>query len=158
MTGRWKGGKSKTTLSPPSHRPLEISLNMVRFPHSHSTAAGNPLFSSITGRVTLNRAKSVNHVPGLKCPLCPRLHRSGRGSERRRRGTQPIVHSPCVIRKAERITNLSRDTALGGAESKGPDAACWQMILGAFRPQTTTEDRKVTNSDRSVPARGNSGS
>jgi len=74
MTGRWKGGKSKTTLSPPSHRPLEISLNMVRFPHSHSTAAGNPLFSSITGRVTLNRAKSVNHVPGLKCPLCPRLH------------------------------------------------------------------------------------
>jgi hypothetical protein len=74
MTGRWKGGKSKTTLSPPSHRPLEISLNMVRFPHSHSTAAGNPLFSSITGRVTLNRAKSVNHVPGLKCQLCPRLH------------------------------------------------------------------------------------
>src|ERR1700692_2646321 len=76
MTGRWKGGKSKTTLSPPSHRPLEISLNMVRFPHSHSTAAGKPLFSSITGRVTLNRAKSVNHVPGLKCQLCPRLHRS----------------------------------------------------------------------------------
>ena len=76
MTGRWKGGKSKKTLSPPSHRPLEISLNMVRFPRPHSTAAGNPLFSSITGRVTLNRAESVNHVPGLKCQLCPRLHTS----------------------------------------------------------------------------------
>jgi hypothetical protein len=38
MTGRWKARKSKTTLSLPSHRPLEISPNTVRFPHSHPTA------------------------------------------------------------------------------------------------------------------------
>jgi hypothetical protein len=75
MTGRWEAGKSKTTLSPPSHRPLEISPDTVRFPHSHSTAAGKPSFSSTTRRVTLYRAKSVNHVPGLKCQLCPRLPR-----------------------------------------------------------------------------------
>jgi hypothetical protein len=30
-----------------------------------------------------------------------------------------------------------------------PGDACWQMLLGAFRPQTTTEDKKVTNSERS---------
>ena len=38
MTGRWKARKSRTTLSLPSHRPLEISPNTVRFPHSHPTA------------------------------------------------------------------------------------------------------------------------
>src|SRR5271168_3110609 len=38
MTGRWKARKSKTTLSLPFHRPLEISPNTVRFPHSHPTA------------------------------------------------------------------------------------------------------------------------
>jgi hypothetical protein len=27
-----------------------------------------------------------------------------------------------------------------------PGDACWQMVLGAFRPQTTTEDKKVTTS------------
>jgi hypothetical protein len=47
---------------------------------------------------------------------------------------------------------LRRSIANGrlyGAESKDPGDACWQMLLGAFRPQTTTEDKKVTNSDRS---------
>src|ERR1700691_1781246 len=38
MTGRWKARKSETTLSLPSHRPLEISPHTVRFPHSHPTA------------------------------------------------------------------------------------------------------------------------
>ena len=32
--------EKQTTLSLPSHRPLEISPNTVRFPHSHPTAAG----------------------------------------------------------------------------------------------------------------------
>jgi hypothetical protein len=31
--------------------------------------------------------------------------------------------------------------------AEGPGDACWQMLLGAFRPQTTTEFKKVTNSD-----------
>jgi hypothetical protein len=31
---------------------------------------------------------------------------------------------------------------LYGAESKDPGDACWQMLLGAFRPQTTTEYKK----------------
>jgi hypothetical protein len=30
-----------------------------------------------------------------------------------------------------------------------PGDACWQMLLGAFRPQTTTEDKKITTSERS---------
>jgi hypothetical protein len=38
MTGRWKARKSNTTLFLPSHRPLEISPNTARFPHSHPTA------------------------------------------------------------------------------------------------------------------------
>jgi hypothetical protein len=29
------------------------------------------------------------------------------------------------------------------AESKDPGDTCWWMLLGAFRPQTTTEDKKV---------------
>ena len=29
---------------------------------------------------------------------------------------------------------------LYGAESKDPGEACWQMLLGAFRPQTTTDE------------------
>ena len=36
------------------------------------------------------------------------------------------------------------------ARIKDPGDACWQMLLGAFRPQTTTEDKKVTNSERSA--------
>jgi hypothetical protein len=28
------------------------------------------------------------------------------------------------------------------AESKDPGDACWQMLFGAFRPETTTEDKK----------------
>jgi len=31
---------------------------------------------------------------------------------------------------------------LHGAESKDPGDACWQMLLGAFRPQPTTEDKQ----------------
>jgi hypothetical protein len=29
-----------------------------------------------------------------------------------------------------------------------PGNACWQMLLGVFPPQTTTEDKKVTDSER----------
>jgi hypothetical protein len=36
---------------------------------------------------------------------------------------------------------------LYGAESKDPGDACWQMLLRAFRPQTTPEDKKVTGFD-----------
>jgi hypothetical protein len=35
------------------------------------------------------------------------------------------------------------------AESKDPGEACWQLFLGAFRPQTTPEDKRVTDSERS---------
>ncbi len=33
-----------------------------------------------------------------------------------------------------------------GAESKDPGDACWQVLFGAFRPQTTREIKKVTAS------------
>src|SRR5882757_7071502 len=34
---------------------------------------------------------------------------------------------------------------------RNPGDACWQILLGAFRPQPTAEDKKVTNSERSRP-------
>jgi hypothetical protein len=39
---------------------------------------------------------------------------------------------------------------LHGAESKDPGDAYWRMLLGAFRPRTTPEDKNVTNSERSA--------
>src|SRR5579863_4779559 len=33
---------------------------------------------------------------------------------------------------------------------RNPGDACWQMLFGAFRPQTTREIEKITHSDRSV--------
>jgi hypothetical protein len=49
-----------------------------------------------------------------------------------------------ILSEALHISIANR--GLYGAESKDPGDACWQMLLGAFRPQTTTEDKKVTNS------------
>jgi hypothetical protein len=45
-------------------------------------------------------------------------------------------------------SHIYSNRGLYGAESKDPGDACWQMLLGPFRPQTTTEDKKVTNSER----------
>src|SRR5882757_1758758 len=63
---------------------------------------------------------------------------------------------PAVFQAPDKAVILSvalrRSIANGGlygAESKDPGDACWQMLLGAFWPQTTTEFKKVTNSDRS---------
>jgi hypothetical protein len=44
-----------------------------------------------------------------------------------------------ILSKALRRSITNRE--LYGAESKDPGDACWQMLLGAFRPQTTTEDK-----------------
>jgi hypothetical protein len=52
-----------------------------------------------------------------------------------------------ILSEALRGSIASRE--LYGAESKDPGDACWQMLLGAFRPQTTTENKKVTISDHS---------
>jgi hypothetical protein len=54
-----------------------------------------------------------------------------------------------ILSEALRRSIANRE--LYGAESKDPGDACWQMLLRAFRPQTTTEDKKVTNSDPSRP-------
>jgi hypothetical protein len=50
---------------------------------------------------------------------------------------------------SEALRRSIANRGLCGAESKDPGDACWQMLLGAFRPQTTTEDKKVTDSERS---------
>src|ERR1700722_19744263 len=34
---------------------------------------------------------------------------------------------------------------------RNPGDACWQMLLGAFRPQTTGEEKKITTSEGSGP-------
>jgi hypothetical protein len=39
-------------------------------------------------------------------------------------------------------SQIYRIQGLYGAESKDPGNASWQMLFGAFRPQTTTEDKK----------------
>ena len=46
--------------------------------------------------------------------------------------------------------HLSIAEGFNGAESKDPCEAYCQMLFGVFRPQTTTEDKKVTNSERSA--------
>jgi hypothetical protein len=52
---------------------------------------------------------------------------------------------------SEALRRSIANGGLYGAESKDPGDACWQMLVGAFRPQTTTEDKKVTNPERSRP-------
>jgi hypothetical protein len=49
---------------------------------------------------------------------------------------------------SEALRRSIANRGLYGAESKDPGDACWQILLGAFRPQTTTEDKKVTDSER----------
>jgi hypothetical protein len=41
---------------------------------------------------------------------------------------------------SEALRKSIANTGLYGAESKDPGDACWQMLLGAFQPRTTTED------------------
>jgi hypothetical protein len=62
---------------------------------------------------------------------------------------------PAVFQAPDKAVILSEalrrsiaNRGLYGAESKDPGDACWQMLLGAFRPQTTPEDNKVTNSEQ----------
>jgi hypothetical protein len=63
---------------------------------------------------------------------------------------------PAVFQAPDKAVILSEalrksiaNRGLHSAESKDPGDACWQMLSGAFRPQTTPEDKKVTDSDRS---------
>jgi hypothetical protein len=49
---------------------------------------------------------------------------------------------------SEALGRSISNRGLYGAESKDPGDAYWQMVVRAFRPHTTTEDKKVTNSDR----------
>jgi hypothetical protein len=43
---------------------------------------------------------------------------------------------------SEALRRSISNRGLYGAESKDPGDACWQMLFRAFRPQTTTEDKK----------------
>jgi len=56
------------------------------------------------------------------------------------------LHHKTVI-LSEALRRSLANKGLYSAESKDPGDACWQMLLGAFRPQTTPEDKKVTNSE-----------
>ena|ERR1700722_1971511 len=64
---------------------------------------------------------------------------------------QPVVFKPPdkAVILSEALHRSIANRGLCGAESKAPGDAWWQMLLGAFRPQTTPEDKKVTNSERS---------
>src|ERR1700729_886351 len=42
---------------------------------------------------------------------------------------------------SEALRRSIANRGLYSAESKDPGDACWQMLLGAFRPQTTPEDK-----------------
>jgi hypothetical protein len=48
---------------------------------------------------------------------------------------------------SEALCRSIANRGLYGAESKDPGDAYWQMLLRAFPPQTTPEDKKVTNSE-----------
>src|SRR5882757_1017207 len=58
--------------------------------------------------------------------------------------TQPdvfnLVHKAVILSEALRRSIANR--GLYSAESKDPGDACWQILLGAFRPQPTPEDKK----------------
>ena len=56
-------------------------------------------------------------------------------------------HKTVILSEAPRGSIASQ--RVYSAESKDPGDACWQMLLGAFRPQTIPEDKNVTNSNRS---------
>jgi hypothetical protein len=90
---------------PTFHRPLEISPNTVRFPHSHPTA-DEKIETLLTDSKKHQLDESVNHVPGLLCQLCPRLH-NPEDDERRRRGTKPGHARTCVIRREPRDLQFS---------------------------------------------------
>jgi hypothetical protein len=49
-------------------------------------------------------------------------------------------HKAVILSEALRRSIANR--GLCSAEPKDPGDACWQMLLGAFRPQTTPEDKK----------------
>jgi hypothetical protein len=51
---------------------------------------------------------------------------------------------------SEALRRSAANRGLYGAESKDLGDACWQMLLGAFRPHTTPEDKIVTDSERSA--------
>jgi hypothetical protein len=64
---------------------------------------------------------------------------------------------PAVFQAPDKAVILSvalrRSIANGGlygAESKDPGDVCWQMLLGAFRPQTTPDCRKPSGAETSV--------
>jgi hypothetical protein len=48
---------------------------------------------------------------------------------------------------SEALRRSIANRGLYRAESKDLGDACWQMLLGAFRPQTTTEDKKSQTSN-----------
>src|ERR1700733_6832924 len=62
---------------------------------------------------------------------------------------EPVTFSlPPERRHPERsASRISHTREFYGAKSKDPGDACWQMVFGAFRPQTTREIKKVTSSD-----------
>jgi hypothetical protein len=60
-----------------------------------------------------------------------------------RRNPTICISSVRQNRHPERsASHIYSNRGLYGAESKDPGDACWQMLLGAFWPQTTTEDKK----------------
>jgi hypothetical protein len=50
---------------------------------------------------------------------------------------------------SEALRRSIANRGLYGAEPKNPGDACWQMLLGAFRPQTAMEDKSVTRTTES---------
>jgi len=63
----------------------------------------------------------------------------------------PTHHKNVILSEALRRYIAKR--GLHSAESKDLGGACWQMLLGAFRPQTTPEDKKSqTPSEAEGPA------
>jgi hypothetical protein len=51
-----------------------------------------------------------------------------------------------IVILSEALRRSIANKGLYGAESKDPGDIYWQMLLGAFRPQTKTDE--VTNSER----------
>src|SRR3984885_8813802 len=84
-----------------------------------------------------------NHMQLIEAATLDRKSGEAEGSAVRHSCAPPLpAHNLSLVILSEALRRPIANRGLYSAESKDPGDACWQMLLGAFRPQTTPEDKK----------------
>jgi hypothetical protein len=143
--------------SPPNNCPIPWQRSFPfqqPSPFCHPERTRISYFAALTG-ATYVVLRKENHMQLFEAATLDRKsgqadlsRRAVEGSAVRHSGAPNLPfynHFPFVI-LSEALRGSIANKGLYGAESKDPDDACWQMLLGAFRPQTTMEHDKATNS------------